>query len=319
MFLSMVLIRTSETAIADLVAKDSDKPFEEREIQCPCHLYEGQEAVAAGVCAVLNTEDMVYSTHRSHGHYLAKGGDLNAMFAEIFCRSTGCSRGYGGSMHLVAPEVGFPGSSAIVGGTIPLAVGSALAFSIRGEERVAVSFFGDGAATEGVFYESLNFAALKKLPVVFVCENNFYSTHMAITEIQSNPDIHEKAEAFDMPSERVDGYSAVDVYRAASEAVSLARQGGGPTLIECMTYRWRGHVGPNYDIQKGLRDKAEVDAWIDSCAVKRLEDYMLADGLMSSGQRDGYYSRIQKEVQHAIDEARRSPWPGTENSLKVFK
>jgi len=199
----MLKIRLVEEKIADLVAK--------REIICPCHLSIGQEAVAAGVCAALEKEDFVYSTHRNHAHYLAKGGSIKPMLAELYGRASGCSSGRGGSMHLVAGEIGFPGASAIVGGTIPHAVGSALAYSLQRNGQVAVAFFGDGATDEGVFYESLNFAALRKLPVVFVCENNFYSTHMHISTRHANVDIYKKAEVFNLSALRIDGYNVIEV------------------------------------------------------------------------------------------------------------
>jgi len=205
---TMVRIRRLEEKVAGLLAP-------EPEIRCPVHLYIGQEAVAAGVCAGLRREDYVLSTHRSHGHYIAKGGGVRELLAELYGRASGCSRGKGGSMHLASPGVGLPGSCAIVAGTVPVAVGAALAFTIQKKDNVSVAFFGDGAANEGVFYESLNFASLKKLPVVFVCENNFYSTHMPVDECLANVDIYKKAEAFCLPGVRVDGSDAIEVYRAA--------------------------------------------------------------------------------------------------------
>ena len=197
MYMTMLKIRKFEEKVAELVS--------EKEIITPCHLYIGQEAVAAGVCAVLREDDYVFSTHRSHGHYIAKGGGIKALMAELYCRTTGCSKGRGGSMHVASPDVGLPGSSAIVAGTIPLSIGVGLALSMQKTERVSVAFFGDGAVNEGVFYESLNFAALKKLPVIFICENNLYSTHLPISACLANTDIYKKAEAFNMPGVRVDG------------------------------------------------------------------------------------------------------------------
>ena len=223
------------------------------------------------MCAALRKDDWVFSTHRSHGHYIAKGGDIKAPMAEFYGRATGCSKGRGGSMHLASPDVGLPGSSAIVAGTIPLAVGVALAFSMQKRDSVSAAFFGDGAANEGTFYESLNFAALKKLPVIFVCENNFYSTHMPISACLADTDICKKAEAFKVPSIRVDGNNIVEVFKVAKSAVEDARCGKGPTLIECMTYRWRGHVGPGYDLNKGLRSKEELVYWMNRCPIKALE------------------------------------------------
>lgn len=216
LYVAMLRMRRIEEKIAELLSG-------EPEIICPVHLYIGQEAVAAGVCAHLRKEDYVFSTHRSHGHYLAKGGDIRALVAELYGRVTGCSRGRGGSMHVASPNIGLPGSSAIVAGTIPLAIGAALAFSIRKQDNVAVAFFGDGATNEGAFYESLNFASLKKLPVIFVCENNAYSTHMPVSECLADTRIYRKADAFNMPGTRVDGNNVMDVLRAAGKAITDAR------------------------------------------------------------------------------------------------
>jgi pyruvate dehydrogenase E1 component alpha subunit len=301
MYETMLRIRMVEEKIANLVTA--------KEIICPCHLSIGQEAVAAGVCAALEREDLVYSTHRNHAHYLAKGGSIKLMMAELYGRASGCSSGRGGSMHLVANELGFPGASAIVGGTIPHAVGSALAFSLQKNGQVAVAFFGDGATDEGVFYESLNFAALKQLPVVFVCENNFYSTHMHISSRHANVNIYKKAEVFDLPSQRIDGYNVIEVFNAASEAVERARNGDGPTFLECITYRWRGHVGPNWDIDKDLRTKDEVDFWVNNCSLKSLEDYLLLEELMTESAKNSIEKNIEDKIEEAVKFAKESPYP----------
>lgn len=310
-YATMLKIRMVEESIANLIEKEL--------VICPCHLYIGQEAVATGVCASLTQDDHVFSTHRSHGHYIAKGGPLKPLMAEILGRATGCSGGHGGSMHLVAPDVGYMGSSAIVGGSIPLAVGSALAFSLRDKRNVAVSFFGDGAATEGVLYECLNFAAIMKVPVIFVCENNFYSTHMHISAIQSNIELHKKAAAFGLPSLRVDGNNVIEVYRAMEDAVDRARAGYGPTFIECITYRWRGHVGPNWDLDKGLRSKEEVEWWVGNCAAKRMEEFLLEHGLMSPEEKDELINQINIDIEDAISFAMESPYPDANKyRQKVF-
>jgi len=312
MYAMMIKIRLVEEKIADLVAA--------KKIICPCHLYIGQEAIATGVCANLAEEDFVYSTHRSHGHYLAKGGDIGKLMAEIYGKESGCSKGNGGSMHLAAPEIGFPGSSAIVGGTIPLAAGTALAFSLANADKVSTAFFGDGAATEGVFYETLNFAALKKLPVVFICENNFYSTHMHVSAIQSNTEIYRKAAAFNLPAVRIDGNDVVAVYKTARKAIEAARSGKGPSFIECITYRWRGHVGSNWDLEKGLRSKEEVDWWISHCPVKRLEDLLFSEKIMSPGEKEEIFSKVNAEIEQAMKTAEKSPFPDpTDYKHKVFK
>ena len=313
MYVTMLMIRKFEERVAELVSKN--------EIICPCHLYIGEEAVATGVCAALRKDDYVFSTHRSHGHYIAKGGDVKALMAELYCRATGCSKGRGGSMHLASPDVGLPGSSAIVAGTIPLAVGAGLAFSLQKRNSVSVAFFGDGAANEGTFYESLNFAALKKLPVIFVCENNLYSTHMPISACLADVNICKKADAFSMPAVRVDGNSIVEIFKVAKRAVEDARIGKGPALIECMTYRWRGHVGPSNDLDKGLRSKEELEYWMNRCPIKALEEFLLEHDLVSKSEKNKIYENLEEEIEEAIAFAKVSPYPDpNENkSLSVFK
>lgn len=313
MYVTMLRIRMLEEKVAELVSPPA-------EIICPCHLYTGQEAVAVGVCSSLIKDDYVFSTHRSHGHYIAKGGDLKALMAELYGRVTGCSKGRGGSMHLTSPDVGLSGSSAIVSGTIPLAVGAALAFSIQKKNGVSVAFFGDGAVNEGVFYESLNFASLKKLPVIFVCENNLYSTHMPISACLANTDIYKMAEAFNISSVRIDGNNVREVFKTANKAIENARRGKGPALIECMTYRWRGHVGPNFDVDKGLRSKDELEYWMDRCPIKALESFLLKHGIVSESKKIQIRGRIEEEINEAIVFAKECPYPDEDNLLgDVFK
>ena len=310
---TMVRIRKFEEVVGELVSKN--------EIICPCHLYIGEEAVATGVCAALRKDDYVFSTHRSHGHYIAKGGDIKALMAELYCRATGCSKGRGGSMHLASPDVGLPGSSAIVAGTIPLAVGAALAFSLQKSDNVSVAFFGDGAANEGTFYESLNFASLMKLPVIFVCENNFYSTHMQVSACLADTDIYKKAEAFKMPGVRVDGNNIAEVFKVAKSAVEDARSGKGPTLIEGMTYRWRGHVGPSSDLDQGLRSKKELEYWMNRCPIKALEEFLLEHDFISEVEKNNICESIEKEIDEALVFAKESPYPDPDDKSfsDVFK
>jgi acetoin:2,6-dichlorophenolindophenol oxidoreductase subunit alpha len=312
MYSVMVKIRKFEEKVAHLVSAGK--------IQTPCHLYIGQEAVATGACFALRQNDSVFSTHRCHGHYIAKGGNIKNLLAEIYCKATGCSKGRGGSMHVTAPEVGFLGSSAIVGGSIPLAVGTALASSIKGNGQVAVAFFGDGAVCEGVFYESLNFASLKKLPVIFICENNFYSTHMHISMVQADTDIHKKAELFSMPGLRIDGNNVIKVFMETKKAVERAQCGKGPTLIECLTYRWRGHVGPSWDLDKPIRPQEEVMWWLDKCPIKRLEEFLMQEGILSDQDKRNIHSEIDEETEEAVRFAEESPYPEAGGLLsKVFK
>jgi len=313
MYETMLMIRKFEERVAESVSQ--------KEIICPCHLYIGEEAVATGVCSALRKDDYVFSTHRSHGHYIAKGGDIKALMAELYCRATGCSKGRGGSMHLASPDMGLPGSSAIVAGTIPLAVGAALAFSLQKRDNVSVAFFGDGAANEGTFYESLNFASLMKLPVIFVCENNFYSTHMPIAACLADTDIYKKAEAFNIPGVRVDGNNIAEVFKVAKSAVEDARSGKGPALIECMTYRWRGHVGPSFDLDQGLRSKEELDYWMNRCPVKVLEEFLLKYDFVSESEKRNIYESIEEEIEEALVFAKESPYPDPDEKSfsDVFK
>ena len=300
LYVEMVRIRKAEERIVAL--------YPEQEIRCPTHLSIGQEAVAVGVCQALSLCDVVLSGHRCHAHYLAKGGSLSGMFAELYGKATGCCGGKGGSMHLTSPETGMLGASAIVAGTVPIAVGRALASTLQGTDEVAVAFFGDAAIEQGVTHESLNFAALRRLPVLFVCENNLYATNSPLSARQVTSDIAPRA-AFLMPGVIVDGNDVVEVYKAATAAVARARRGEGPTFIEAKTYRWREHVGPNYDIDLGYRSQAELDAWMarDPLVIhaRRLE----ALGVMTPAERAAVDARIEAEVTAAVEFAKASPFP----------
>ena len=298
---SMVTIRTVENTVAESITK--------KEVGCPCHLYSGEEAIAAGICANLRKDDWIYSSHRSHGHYIAKGGSIDELMAEVYCRQTGASKGRGGSMHLSSPEVGFPGSSAIVSGTISLAVGSALAFKIMKTDRIAASFFGDGAADEGVFYESLNLAALYKLPILFVCENNLYSTHLPITKCLADQDLVKKARAMGVRGTSLDGNDAISVFKTAKKLVERIRSGRGPEFLECMTYRHRGHVGPNYDIDKGLRSKEELKGWMKKDPIDLIERKIIASKLATSRELDAIIAEIDGRVKAAQKKGLSGRWP----------
>ncbi len=313
LYAAMLRIRKTEEKLAELLSKPS-------EIVCPVHLYIGQEAVAVGVCANLGNNDYVFSTHRSHGHYIAKGGDLRKLMAEIYGKAAGCSGGRGGSMHLAESDIGLLGSSAIVAGSIPLAAGTALASQIRRQSNVSVAFFGDGATNEGVFYETLNIAVLKKLPVIFVCENNLYSTHLPISRCLGDTDIQKKAEAFGMPAFKLDGNNVIEIYNVSARAIEKARNSGGPSFIECMTYRWLGHVGPNDDINQGLRSQAELDYWKSRCPIKYIESLLLSQNTITVAGLQETHDNISKEVDEALSYARESPYPDkTELLLNVFK
>jgi pyruvate dehydrogenase E1 component alpha subunit len=297
---TMLRIRRFEERVGELV--------EAREVRMPCHLYIGQEAIATGVCAALNQDDYLWGGHRSHGHYLAKGGKMQAMMAEIYGKSAGCSRGRGGSMHLFAPEVGILGTVPLVAATIPLAVGSALAAKLRSETRVAACFFGDGATEEGHFHESANFAALCQLPVIFVCENNFYASHMGLLERRAKDNICDAGAAHGVPAVQLDGNDVITVYRAACEAVQNARSGKGPALLECRTYRWRGHVGPSWDMDVGVKRKDELKDWLPRDPVARLAETLLQSGVSGDALRL-VDQEIRDELDVAVEFARKSPCP----------
>jgi TPP-dependent pyruvate/acetoin dehydrogenase alpha subunit len=302
----MIRIRMVEETIADL--------YPEGQMRTPTHFSIGQEAVAVGVCAALRRDDVVYSGHRCHAHYLAKGGDLLGMVAELHGRETGCARGRGGSVHLNDPDAGLVASSAILGQTMATAVGSALAFAMDGLDRVAVTFFGDGTVEEGIFHESLNFAVVKRLPVLFVCENNGYSTHTRLEVRQPvSVSIHARAGSYGMVSARVDGNDVFAVFAAAREAVERLRRGEGPSFLECMTYRWREHVGPLWDYDKGYRTKAEVDAWIARCPIKRATERLVAEGLCSMEEVERAERDCREEVNRAVAAAKAAPFPAVED------
>jgi pyruvate dehydrogenase E1 component alpha subunit len=304
----MLRIRTIEERLADL--------YRDQEMRTPTHFSIGQEAVAVGVSAVLTPQDVAYSGHRCHAHFLAKGGDLNGMVAELYGRETGTARGRGGSVHLSAPEVGFVASSAILGQTMAAAVGSAWTFAMDGAPRVAVSYFGDGVAEEGIFHESLNFAVVKRVPVVFVCENNGYSTHTPLEVRQPRGiAIWQRAEHAGMPAALVDGNDVFAVRAAADTAVAWARGGHGPAFIECTTYRWREHVGPNWDYDLGYRSKAEVDAWIARCPVQRASGGLVASGLCSDTDVANWRAEFLDDVNAAVAAAKTAPFPSVDHLL----
>jgi pyruvate dehydrogenase E1 component alpha subunit len=260
----MLRIRGIEERIAAEYAK--------QEMRCPVHLSVGQEAVAVGTCAVLAPTDEAMSGHRSHAHYLAKGGSLHRMLAEMMGKSEGCTQGLGGSMHLIDKSCGFRGAVPIVGSTIPIATGLAFQHQLDRDCRVVAVFFGDGATEEGVFHESLNFAALKRLPIIFVCENNLYSVYspLAVRQPGERSQLG-LATAHGLAAERADGNDVVAVAAAMQRAVERARSGTGPTFLEFPTYRWREHCGPNFDNHLGYRTEAEYVAWKEQCPLLRCE------------------------------------------------
>jgi len=308
MLRDMMRIRIAEETLADL--------YKEQEMRTPTHFSIGQEAVAVGVCSALARDDVVYSGHRCHAHYLAKGGALGPMIAELYGKQTGTAHGRGGSVHLSAPEVGFIASSAILGQTMAVATGSAWAFTMDGSRRVAVCFFGDGAIEEGIFHETLNFASLKRLPVIFVCENNGYSTHTPLEVRQpKGAAIWERAGGYQIASRFADGNDVFAVRHAAEAAVAWTRSGNGPYFLEFRTYRWREHVGPNWDYDAGYRNKTEVDAWIERCPIKAATASVLAAGVSTEDVIERWQHDIQREVDTAVEAAKAAPFPSVEHLM----
>lgn len=297
----MLVIRYAEEQIGDMVTTD--------QVRCPAHLGIGEEAVAAGVSAHLRPSDRVFGAHRSHSHYLALGGDLHGLFAEVLGRVTGCSHGMGGSMHLYGPQVGFLGSVPIVGASVPIAVGAALAAKMDGKGDVAVSYFGDGAVEEGGVQESLNLAAIMKLPVVFVCENNLFASHMHIKLRQVGDSTARFAQAHGIPAAVVDGNDVVAVAAVAGEMVQRARSGEGPAFLEAVTYRWRGHVGPREDMDVGVKRSQDLVLWKGRDPVGRLATALQTADALSAEQYAAMQTEVRQMVAAAWLRAEQDPFP----------
>jgi TPP-dependent pyruvate/acetoin dehydrogenase alpha subunit len=293
---SLYRIRRIEEEIARVYPTDK--------VKSPIHLSIGQEAISVGVCEALGSDDIVFGTYRNHALYLAKGGDPKKMIAELYGKATGCAKGKGGSMHLVDVTAGVMGGSAVVGTTIPQAVGFALALKLQHSHRLVASFFGDGAIEEGAFHESMNFAALKKLPMIFICENNSYAIHSRQKDRQATTDICAFARAYGMLAERIEGSDVLAIHERIAKATADLRAGApGPRFFECLTYRWKEHVGPADDYQAGYRSYDEARPWVEGDQVKRLGQMLAAN----------IRTRIEKEIEAEIAEAfafaEASPFP----------
>ena len=296
------------------IEEEIERRYHEDQMKTPIHLVIGQEAAAVGCCSALRTTDLVYTSHRTHGAYLAKGGDLGRMLCEMHCRINGCVGSRGGSMHLIDKSVGMAGTSAIVGGAVPIATGAALAAQMKREDRVVVVFLGDATTEEGVTAESLNFAALKKLPVIFFCENNFYSVQSPLATRQPQRDIRAWAEAHGMPSIAVDGVNVLAVHDAVSSAVSRARAGEGPTFVEVPVYRFRAHGGAGDDSKTGYRTEAERISWEAVDPIRLFGEYLTRSGKLDTARTKEMESEIAGEIKDAFELALASPNP-TENDL----
>ena len=301
----MLRIRMTEEAIAER--------YTENKMRCPTHLSIGQEAISVGVCSNLTKNDFVLSTHRAHAHYLAKGGDLKRMIAELYGKTTGCSKGMGGSMHLIDKSVGFMGSTAIVGNTIPVAVGLGLSLKLKKEDGLSCVFFGDGAIEEGAFYESINYAVIHKLPVLFICENNLYSVYSGLTVRQpQGRNIYDMVDAMGIQTDHGYGNNVEEVQKKVSNAKDKIFGGQGPQFIEFNTYRWREHCGPNYDNDIGYRSEAEYLEWKEKDPLKDININL------SKEQLDIETKKITNEIDDAFSYAEDSDFPDYEDFKTAF-
>jgi 2-oxoisovalerate dehydrogenase E1 component len=305
LYRTMRLIRTTEEQLARLHARGL--------IHGACHTYVGQEAVATGVCAHLRTDDAIFSTHRGHGHALAKGLPPQELIAELLGRATGCSRGRGGSMHLFSPEIGMMGTSGIVGPCILQAAGAGYSFQLLKTDRIAVAFFGDGAVNNGAFHEGLNLAAIWKLPVLFVCENNQFATEVPFQYAAGNPDVASRAASYGIEGVQLDGNDVIAVAGAAEEAVLRARSGAGPTLIECRTYRTRPHAEGMGDYT--YRTREEVALWRERCPLRRYWTVLLETGQAGDAEFDILDTEVDATVRAASEAAEKAPWPDARDAM----
>ncbi len=292
------LIRRTEEEVARIYPSDK--------IKSPIHLSIGQEFVSVGVVGALNDDDVVSATYRGHAAYIAKGGDLRKFMAEMYGKAGGCAGGKAGSMHLVDMQHNVLGTSAVVATTIPVAVGYALALKREGKGRLVASFFGDGATEEGAFFESLNFASLHKLPVLFVCENNGYAIHSRIEERWANEALCKRVESFGLPAHHVTDGDVFAIRSLTGKAAEKIRAGGGPAFIECATYRWREHVGPNEDFDAGYRDRSDMEPWLEN------DQMNVVGAMLDSERRKSIDAEIEERIGEAVQFAENSPWPEPE-------
>jgi pyruvate dehydrogenase E1 component alpha subunit len=295
---SLRLIRRTEEEIARIYPSDK--------IKSPVHLSIGQESVSVGVCDILDASDVISATYRGHAAYLAKGGDLKQMMAELYGKGTGCAAGKAGSMHLVDMDANVLGMSAVVGTTIPVAAGYAFALKREGTGRIAASFFGDGATEEGVFYETLNFASLHKLPILFVCENNGFAIHSPIANRWATEALCERVRTFGIETRELADDNVFAIREAAGQAAQAIRGGEGPQFIECKTYRWLEHVGPSEDYDDGYRTRDELDAW------QTRDQVAATSAMLDDAERQVIDDEVESLIAEAVDFAEQSPWPEPE-------
>lgn len=305
----MMLIRQAEEKIADMV--------EAKVIKCPCHLGVGQEATAVGVSEYLRPTDRIFGAHRSHTHFLAAGGSLFELFSEVLGKETGCSKGMGGSMHLFDKKIGFLGSVPIVGASVPIAVGAGLAAKMDGNGDVAVSYLGDSALEEGGVQEALNLASVKKLPVVFVVENNFFASHLHIKLRQPSDTTIRYAHTYGITSKTIDGNNIVEIAQIASDLIKKVREGEGPCFIEAVTYRWKGHVGPSEDIDVGVKRKDDLFLWKKRDPISRLVKTLINVNLLTQNEYSEIQIQTHEEIERKWAQAEQAPFPKPEALLKL--
>ena len=301
---TMVRIRQFEERIQDLYARG--------QVPGLAHLYIGQEAVAAGVCAVLRDDDYITSTHRGHGHVIAKGAELKYMMAELFGKRTGYCRGKGGSMHIADMEIGIMGANGIAAAGLPIAVGAGLSAKWRGTDQVTACFFGDDSSNNGTFHEALNLASLHKLPVVFVCENNGYGISVPQAKHTPLADIADRAAGYAMAGVVVDGNDVLAVFETAASALKRARSGAGPSLIECKTYRWRGHHEGDPNQGERYRSKTEIERWKKKCPIRRLEAQIVREKMTTRKELARIEEKATREIDEAVAFAEASEFPAVE-------
>ncbi len=301
----MVTIRLFEEKIIDLYARGL--------VPGLAHLYVGEEAIATGVCANLLKNDYITSTHRGHGHVIAKGADLKYMMAELFGKKTGYCKGKGGSMHIADVDIGILGANGIAGGGIPIAVGAGLSPKMRKTDQVTACFFGDGSSNNGTFHEGLNFASVHRLPVVFICENNRYGISVSQKQHQAIQDISIRAVAYNMPGITIDGNDVLAVYETSCKAIQRARAGEGPTLVECKTYRWRGHHEGDPNQGKRYRTMEEVKEWMEKCPIRRFEEKLVSEKVLTKMKAKKIWEEVEKEIEEAVAFANESSFPSPQD------
>lgn len=305
LYSSMFTIRRFEQNVGELYAAGDIPGF--------LHLYIGEEAVAVGVCSTLRTDDYICSTHRGHGHCIAKGARLDYMMAELFGRSTGYCKGKGGSMHIADLDIGILGANGIVGGGVPMAVGAGVGIQYKGEDKVSVSFFGDGATNIGPFHEACNLAATWQLPVIFVCENNSYAQTTPRSQHQRIKTVADRAGGYGMASVTIDGNNVIEVQKTLMQAVERARQGKGPTFVECNTYRWNGHWEGD---PQPYRTKEEIEQWKLKCPIVGFKKHLLDNKILTEEDFVQIEKEVEDNMEQAIEFARKSPFPKAEEALE---